>query len=212
MWRTTYDVKDKWTSKYDNNGGIGVLRSAHQNEALGPFVGPGRWNDLDMLQVGVDGFDYGHDRKKAGFDITPDEERLQMSLWSILASPLLTANDVTAMNDQTKAILLNKEIIAINPLYRERYAGIDPLDLKTPADFAALPTLSKQDLRERSDELVSDGYDREKMFHKRIAAEISHTLVQEALVFANDRLPAMQRYAETNQDADALREDRKSVV
>ena len=45
MWRTTYDVKDKWTSKYDNNGGIGVLRSAHQNEALGPFVGPGRWND-----------------------------------------------------------------------------------------------------------------------------------------------------------------------
>jgi len=48
MWRTTYDVKDKWTSTYDNNGGIGVLRSAHQNEALGPFVGPGRWNDMDM--------------------------------------------------------------------------------------------------------------------------------------------------------------------
>lgn len=68
MWRTTYDVKDKWTSKYDNNGGIGVLRSAHQNEALGPFVGPGRWNDMDMLQIGVNGFDYGHDRKKAGFD------------------------------------------------------------------------------------------------------------------------------------------------
>ncbi len=114
MWRTTYDVKDKWTSKYDNNGGIGVLRSAHQNEALGPFVGPGRWNDLDMLQIGVDGFDYGHDRKKAGFDITPDEERFQMSLWAILASPLLAANDVTRMNEETKAILLNKEVIAVS--------------------------------------------------------------------------------------------------
>ena len=114
MWRTTYDVKDKWTSTYDNNGGIGVLRSAHQNEALGPFVGPGRWNDLDMLQIGVDGFDYGHDRKKAGFDITPDEEKLQMTLWSILASPLLTANDVTAMNDQTKSVLLNEHVIAVN--------------------------------------------------------------------------------------------------
>ena len=114
MWRTTYDVKDKWTSKYDNNGGIGVLRSAHQNEALGRFVGPGRWNDLDMLQVGVDGFDYGHDRKKIGFDITPDEERLQMSLWAVLASPLLAANDVTRMDEQTKAILLNRGIIAIN--------------------------------------------------------------------------------------------------
>jgi len=114
MWRTTYDVKDKWTSKYDNNGGIGVLRSAHQNEALGPFAGSGHWNDLDMLQVGVDGFDYGHDRKKAGFDITPDEERFQMTLWSILASPLLAANDVTQMSEQTKAVLLNKQVIAIN--------------------------------------------------------------------------------------------------
>jgi len=114
MWRTTYDVKDKWTSKYDNNGGIGVLRSAHQNEALGSFVGPGRWNDMDMLQIGVDGFDYGHDRKKAGFDITPDEERFQMSLWSILASPLLAANDVIAMNEHTKSILLNKQVIAVN--------------------------------------------------------------------------------------------------
>jgi alpha-galactosidase len=114
MWRTTYDVKDKWTSKYDNNGGIGVLRSAHQNEALGPFVGPGRWNDLDMLQIGVDGYDYGHDRKKVGFDITPDEEKFQMSLWSMLASPLLAANDVTTMNDHTKSVLLNKQVIAIN--------------------------------------------------------------------------------------------------
>ena len=114
MWRTTYDVKDKWSSKYDNNGGIGVLRSAHQNEALGKFVGPGRWNDMDMLQIGVDGYDYGHNRKKAGFDITVDEERFQMTLWAILASPLLAANDVTAMSDQTRAILLNKHVIAVN--------------------------------------------------------------------------------------------------
>lgn len=114
MWRSTYDMKDKWTSIYDNNGGIGVVRSAHQNEALGRFVGQGRWNDLDMLQVGVDGFDYGHDRKKSGHDITPDEERLQMTLWSILASPLLAATDVTAMTDVTKSILLDKDVIAID--------------------------------------------------------------------------------------------------
>jgi len=114
MWRTTYDIKDKWTSTYDNNGGLGVLRLAHQNEALGRFAGPGHWNDLDMLQVGVDGFDYGHDRKKIGFDITPDEEKLQMSLWVILASPLLAANDVTAMNELTRSILLNKQVIAVN--------------------------------------------------------------------------------------------------
>ena len=37
-----------------------------------------------------------------------------MSLWSILASPLLAANDVTAMNEHTKSILLNKQVIAVN--------------------------------------------------------------------------------------------------
>lgn len=114
MWRSTYDMKDKWTSVYDNNEGIGVLRSAHQNEALGRFSGQGRWNDLDMLQVGVDGFDYGHDRKNIGHDITPDEERCQMSLWAMLAAPLLASNDVTTMNDLTKSILLNKRVIAID--------------------------------------------------------------------------------------------------
>ena len=37
-----------------------------------------------------------------------------MSLWAILASPLLAANDVTAMNEHTKSILLNKQVIAVN--------------------------------------------------------------------------------------------------
>lgn len=37
-----------------------------------------------------------------------------MSLWSILASPLLAANDVTTMDDLTKSILLNKDVIAVN--------------------------------------------------------------------------------------------------
>ena len=37
-----------------------------------------------------------------------------MSLWAILASPLLAANDVTTMNEHTKSILPNKQVIAVN--------------------------------------------------------------------------------------------------
>jgi alpha-galactosidase len=37
-----------------------------------------------------------------------------MSLWALVASPLLAGNDVRTMSDATKAILLNKEVIAID--------------------------------------------------------------------------------------------------
>lgn len=53
------------------------------------------------------------------------------------------------------------------PLYRERYADVEVEALRTPEDFAALPLLTKDDLRQRGDELLSDGFRRESMFHKR---------------------------------------------
>ena len=59
------------------------------------------------------------------------------------------------------------EVMEINPLYRERFAGVDPEDLRTPEDFARLPLLQKEDLRQRVDDLISEGYFRERMFHKR---------------------------------------------
>lgn len=37
-----------------------------------------------------------------------------MSLWAILAAPLLTGNDLRSMSAQTKSILLNREVIAID--------------------------------------------------------------------------------------------------
>ena len=46
--------------------------------------------------------------------MTDDEYRTHMSLWALLASPLLAGNDVRTMSDATKAILLNKEVIAVD--------------------------------------------------------------------------------------------------
>ena len=45
---------------------------------------------------------------------TDTEYQSQISLWSIMNSPLAATNDVRKMNAETKRILLNKEVIAIN--------------------------------------------------------------------------------------------------
>ena len=68
---------------------------------LAPYAGPGHWNDPDMLEVGNGG-------------MTDTEYRAHFSLWAILAAPLIAGNDLSAMSPQTKAILTNKEVIAVD--------------------------------------------------------------------------------------------------
>jgi alpha-galactosidase len=68
---------------------------------LAKYAVPGHWNDPDMLEVGNGG-------------MSPDEYRTHMSLWSILAAPLIAGNDLTTMSDTTLSILLNREVIAVD--------------------------------------------------------------------------------------------------
>src|SRR2546423_15061094 len=76
--------------------------------AAGEHAGPGGWNDPDMLEIGNGG-------------MSADEYRTHMSLWALLAAPLLTGNDVRAMTAQTRTILTNTEVVAIDqdPLGRQ---------------------------------------------------------------------------------------------
>ena len=46
--------------------------------------------------------------------MTADEYRTHMSLWSLLAAPLIAGNDLRSMTDETKSILMNREVIAID--------------------------------------------------------------------------------------------------
>jgi alpha-galactosidase len=46
--------------------------------------------------------------------MTADEYRTHMSLWSLLAAPLIAGNDLRSMTDETKSILLNREVIGID--------------------------------------------------------------------------------------------------
>ena len=92
LWRTTGDIND--TYKRMTEIGFGQA-------GLAAYAGPGHWNDPDMLEVGN-----GH--------MTADEYRTHMSLWALLAAPLLAGNDLSKMSDETKSILMNKAVIAID--------------------------------------------------------------------------------------------------
>ena len=92
LWRTTGDINDT----YGRMSLIGFSQAG-----LAKYAGPGHWNDPDMLEVGN-----GH--------MTPDEYRTHMSLWAILAAPLLAGNDLSKMDDTTKSILMNKDVIAVD--------------------------------------------------------------------------------------------------
>ncbi len=92
LWRTTGDISDN----YDRMSLIGFSQAG-----LAKYAAPGHWNDPEMLEV-------GNGRMK------PDEYRTHMSLWAMLAAPLLAGNDLSKMDDTTKSILMNKEVIAVD--------------------------------------------------------------------------------------------------
>ena len=92
LWRTTDDIRDEWES---------MMFNIEKQVPTAPYAGPGHWNDPDMLEIGN-----GH--------MSNDEYRTHMSLWALTAAPLLAGNDIRTMSAETKAILLNKEVIAID--------------------------------------------------------------------------------------------------
>jgi alpha-galactosidase len=92
LWRTGTDLGPSWGD---------VAAAIDRVASLGGYAGPGAWNDPDMLQIGNGG-------------LSPDEERAHMSVWSMVAAPLIAGNDVRSMSPVTRSILTNREVIAID--------------------------------------------------------------------------------------------------
>lgn len=100
MWRSTGDIFDTWDS---------VKSLVHQQEKLHPYNGVGCFNDMDMLIVGM----YG--KGNVGLSGCNDTQyKTHFSIWAFMGSPLMIGCDVRNMNEQTKAILKNEEIIRLN--------------------------------------------------------------------------------------------------
>jgi alpha-galactosidase len=93
LWRTTGDIGDRWASMEN----IGFKLQPGREK----FAGPGHWNDPDMLEIGNGG-------------MTDIEYQTHMSLWCLLAAPLLAGNDIRDVKPSIAGILMNKEVIAID--------------------------------------------------------------------------------------------------
>lgn len=104
-WRNFQDVYDSWQSIKS----ILAWTSSNQKRIV-HVAGPGGWNDPDMLVIG-------------NFGLSWDQQVTQMALWAIMAAPLLMSNDLRHISPQAKALLQNKDVIAINqdPLGKQGY-------------------------------------------------------------------------------------------
>ena len=99
LWRTTGDVFDTWSSVY------GAIRAQAANWQ---YAKPGGWNDADMLVLGRNTWAKGASR------LTPNEQITHVSLWAMLACPLMIGCDLSLMDDFTLSLLVNDEVIAID--------------------------------------------------------------------------------------------------
>jgi alpha-galactosidase len=77
-----------------------VLKILDMQEGLRQYAGPDHWNDPDMMEIGN------------GMSVS--EDRAHMSMWCMLAAPLMAGNDISNMTAETREILTNKDVIAID--------------------------------------------------------------------------------------------------
>lgn len=111
VWRMSGDIRNKW--KDQGQGGMGIMDITDINGGLDQYAGRGRWNDPDMLVVGLNGVK-GPAADLGGTGCSDMEYQSQMSLWCILSAPLIASNDLRIMDPRAKTILTNKEAIEIN--------------------------------------------------------------------------------------------------
>lgn len=100
-WRTTGDINDSWGSL----SGIGFSQNGHEK-----YAGPGHWNDPDMLVVGR----LGWGANTHPTHLTANEQVTHISMWSLLAAPLLIGCDMSKLDKLTLSLLTNDEVLAID--------------------------------------------------------------------------------------------------
>ena len=111
-WRTTGDISAIFDGKGLRSWEHSVMTIVEQNVKLRKYAGPGHWNDPDMLEVGN--------------GMSVNEDRAHFTLWCMMAAPLILGNDLTKMTQETRDIILNRDVIAID----QDTLGVQGLRLK----------------------------------------------------------------------------------
>ena len=127
MWRITDDHWDVW-SHIPNKGAnppegefpFGTRQAFDRLAAWQPYFKPGSWPDDDMLPFGslTPHPGWGQPRESR---LTHDEEQTEFTLWAISRSPLIVGANLTKLDDFTRTLITNKQVLDMNQQARESH-------------------------------------------------------------------------------------------
>jgi alpha-galactosidase len=113
MWRIADDGWDVWSASPGKTFPQGIKDQFPRLAAWAPYVKPGNWPDADMLPIGELRPEPGWGNARTSH-LTPEEQRTELTLWSIARSPLILGANLTLLDAPTLALLTNRDLIAIN--------------------------------------------------------------------------------------------------
>jgi alpha-galactosidase len=139
MWRITDDHWDVWAPKHESNGSefpFGLSQEFDRIAAWQPHVKPGNWPDPDMLPEGslTPHPGWGVSRQSR---YTQEEQRTEFTLWAISRSPLIFGGNLTKLDDFTRSLMTNKEMLEINQRARESGPARTPKNDGEPLPWRA---------------------------------------------------------------------------
>jgi alpha-galactosidase len=108
-WRTAGDLGGSFEKI-----GLALFRDGfdlYAEKELHRFGGPGGWNDPDYILIGYLSNWKG---QTVPTPLTPNEQYSHVSLWCLLAAPLIFSGDITRLDDFTLILLTNDEVIEVD--------------------------------------------------------------------------------------------------
>jgi len=113
MWRISDDVWDVWSNNNGNAFPQSITGQFAKAAAWSIYAKPGNWPDADMLPFGelrpVPG-----DGQPRTTRLTPTEQRTMLTLWAMARSPLILGANLTLLDDATRKLLTNPDLIRID--------------------------------------------------------------------------------------------------
>ena len=113
MWRISDDFWDQWQLASKGEFPQGLVGQFDHAAIWAPLVKPGHWPDADMLPFNYLGPRPGYGKARDS-QLSHDEERTVMTLWSMLRSPLVLGANLTKLDAWTTALLTNQEALNVD--------------------------------------------------------------------------------------------------
>jgi alpha-galactosidase len=116
-WRTTGDLGLAGGADLPGFYHIGLSNARHWQ-----YAKPGQWNDPDYILIGWVGNAHGMGEGRPT-TLTPNEQYSYMSMWCLMAAPLVFSGDMDKLDEFTLNVLCNAEVIEVDQ---------DPLGKQAP--------------------------------------------------------------------------------